>query len=114
MYRKDRSHPVQIREYLDECLRDTDPWKKWPKRMLRHKAFIQAARLAFSLSGIEDPDEAERTASVIQPRQARQVETGRIDLEAARAGVAVDPPGGRTLTINPTETKEAETDGQTK
>jgi len=115
MYRKDRSHPVQIREYLDECLRDTDPWKKWPKRMLRHKAFIQAARLAFSLSGIEDPDEAERTASVIQPREGRhRVETGRIDLAQARAGVAVDPPGGRTLTLTPEIEKEIVSDGPTK
>jgi len=58
--RKDRSTPTEATEYLAECKRDTDPWKKWPRRMLRHKAFIQAARYAFGLSGIYDVDEADR------------------------------------------------------
>jgi len=60
MYRKDRSHPMEATEYMAECARDTDTWKKWPRRMLRHKALIQAARYAFGFAGIVDPDEAER------------------------------------------------------
>lgn len=60
IYRKDTSHPVTVTEYMDECRRGTDPWKKWPSRMLRHKATIQAARYAFGISGIIDPDEADR------------------------------------------------------
>lgn len=60
IFRKDRQRPTVVTEYLDECKRDTDPWKKYPKRMLRHKAAIQCARVAFSLSGIYEPDEAER------------------------------------------------------
>lgn len=60
MYRKDREHPTTATEYMDECRRDTDPWKKWPRRMLRHKALIQAARYAFGFAGIVDPDEYER------------------------------------------------------
>ena len=59
MYRKDREHPVVVTEYHDECVRNTEPWKTHPKRMLRHKSMIQAARLAFSLTGVYDPDEAE-------------------------------------------------------
>jgi phage recombination protein Bet len=62
MHRKDRSHPITATEYLAECKRATDPWKQWPRRMLRHKAMIQAARYAFSFAGIVDPDEAERFA----------------------------------------------------
>jgi len=62
MYRKDRSHPITATEYLSECKRATEPWQKWPRRMLRHKAMIQAARYAFSFAGIIDPDEAERFA----------------------------------------------------
>lgn len=58
MYRKDRAHPVRVREYLEECSRGTEPWKRWPRRMLRHKALIQAARVAFSFAGICDEDEA--------------------------------------------------------
>lgn len=58
--RKDRAHPIVLREYLSECLRPTEPWKRWPRRMLRHKAFIQGARYAFGFAGIEDEDEVER------------------------------------------------------
>lgn len=62
VYRKDRSRPTEVTEYMAECRRDGDVWKKWPSRMLRHKALIQAARYAFGLSGIYDPDEGERIA----------------------------------------------------
>lgn len=65
IYRKDRGRPVSVTEYMDECKRPTEPWQKWPARMLRHKAAIQAARYAFSFSGIIDPEEAERSPDVI-------------------------------------------------
>lgn len=65
LYRKDRSRPVSVTEYMAECKRPTEPWQKWPARMLRHKAAIQAARYAFSFSGIVDPEEAERSPEVI-------------------------------------------------
>jgi phage recombination protein Bet len=58
--RKDRKHPIECTEYMEECNKNTDTWKKWPSRMLRHKALIQCARYAFSLSGIYDEDEARR------------------------------------------------------
>ena len=75
LYRKDRSKPVCVKEYLDEVYRDKfsgvsqstgkpysveGPWQTHPKRMLRHKALIQCARLAFGFTGIKDEDEAER------------------------------------------------------
>jgi phage recombination protein Bet len=60
IHRKDRAHPVTVTEYMTECFRPTDPWKSHPLRMLRHKAMIQCARLAFSFAGIYDPDEGER------------------------------------------------------
>lgn len=68
-YRKDRSHPIPVREYFDEVYRPpfkggnywvAGPWQTHTKRMLRHKALIQAARLAFGFAGIYDKDEAER------------------------------------------------------
>lgn len=65
IFRKDRSHPTEVTEYMVECRRDTDVWKKWPRRMLRHKALIQCARIAFGLSGIYDPDEAERMGATV-------------------------------------------------
>ena len=63
IYRKDRTHPVQVTEYMAECKRNTGPWGSHPMRMLRHKALIQAARLAFGFVGIYDQDEAERIVS---------------------------------------------------
>jgi len=73
IFRKDRSHPIKVTEYLSECKRGTQPWQSHPKRMLRHKAMIQCARLAFGYVGIYDQDEAERIAEVdINARPARQ------------------------------------------
>lgn len=61
IYRKDRTHPTIVTEYLSECEMTSSPvWKKYPKRMLRHKALIQCARIAFGFSGIYDEDEAHR------------------------------------------------------
>lgn len=75
MYRKDRTHPVEVTEYMSECKRaNVGPWSSHPRRMLRHKAMIQCARLAFGFGGIYDQDEAERIAEaegVTPIRQAR-------------------------------------------
>ena len=69
IYRKDRSRPIVVREYLDEVYRAsfkgkygevTGPWQTHTKRFLRHKSMIQCARLAFGYGGIYDQDEAER------------------------------------------------------
>jgi phage recombination protein Bet len=57
IYRKDRSKPIKVTEYLSECKRQTDPWKM-EHRMLRHKALIQCSRVAFGFSGVVDEDEA--------------------------------------------------------
>ena len=57
IYRSDRGRPIVAREYLSECKRATEPWKQWPQRMLRHKALIQCARIAFGFAGIHDVDE---------------------------------------------------------
>jgi phage recombination protein Bet len=66
MWVKGRSHPVKITEVYAECYRETDPWKDMPRRMLRHKSLIQAARYAFGFSGIQDEDEA-RDAITVEP-----------------------------------------------
>lgn len=67
IYRKDRSHPISVTEYMCECNRDTGPWQTHPKRMLRHKALIQCARLSFGFTGIYDKDEAERIVETEEP-----------------------------------------------
>lgn len=61
IYRKDRNHPTRVTEYMAECRRtNAGPWASHPRRMLRHKAMIQCARIAFGYVGIYDQDEAER------------------------------------------------------
>lgn len=59
IYRKDRNHPIKVTEWMSECKRNARPWQSHPKRMLRHKALIQCARLAFGFVGIYDQDEAD-------------------------------------------------------
>lgn len=69
MYRNDRTRPIIIREYFDECYKPPfapkgknytveGPWQSHPKRFLRHKTWIQCARMAFGFAGIYDQDEA--------------------------------------------------------
>lgn len=60
IHRKDRGHPIRVTEFMIECARPVGPWQSHPYRMLRHKALIQCARLAFGFVGIFDQDEAER------------------------------------------------------
>ena len=70
LYRKDRTHPIRVREYADECYKPSfvdqynntkpGPWQSHPKRMLRHKAEIQCYRVGFGFVGIYDEDEAYR------------------------------------------------------
>lgn len=67
IHRKDRAHPIRITEWMEECRRATGPWQSHPRRMLRHKALIQCARLAFGFVGIYDQDEAERIIGVDSP-----------------------------------------------
>lgn len=75
IFRKDRSRPVRVTEYMAECKREgVGPWRSHPRRMLRHKAMIQCARLAFGFVGIYEQDEAERIVDAEfseVPRQSR-------------------------------------------
>lgn len=48
IYRKDRSHPIVVREYFDEVKRDQAIWQKMPRRMLRNRVMQQCARLAIA------------------------------------------------------------------
>jgi phage recombination protein Bet len=68
VYRKDRTRATKVTEYYSECARATEPWKQFPRRMLRHKAIKEAVRVAFGISGVTDEDEARdiaRNAEVI-------------------------------------------------
>lgn len=93
IWRKDRAHPTEVTEYLDECRRNTEPWKMI-RRMMRHKALIQCARVAFGFAGIHDEDEAadilrskptsntaERVRAALQPQKQAEPAGDVIDME---------------------------------
>jgi phage recombination protein Bet len=91
MYRKDRQRPTSVIEYMSECARATDPWKKWPNRMLRHKAAIQCARYAFGFSGIMEPDEYERMRDVTPAAKPTVMERLRNQQEPTGEREGFDP-----------------------
>ena len=79
IYRKDRSRPTRIKEFIDEVYRlpvqgngqngpytINGPWQTHTKRQLRHKGLIQCARVALGFSGLYDQDEAERIREMDQ------------------------------------------------
>lgn len=74
IYRKDRTRPIRITEYMAECKKTGGgPWQSHPRRMLRHKAMIQCARMAFGFGGISDEDDAERIREKDITQQAEVV-----------------------------------------
>lgn len=122
IYRKDRAHPTKVTEWMDECARNTEPWKNWPRRMLRHKAMIQAARIAFGFSGIKDEDEAQRmdeaTAPAVPPATAPTANGSRLRaalgieeaVEVAPEKPATAPQNAQEAPAAP-ETDKSATDG---
>jgi phage recombination protein Bet len=67
MFRKDRTRATSVTEFLVECWKNTDAWKSHPARMLRHRAFMQAARLCFGFSGAMDEDEQADMRDITPP-----------------------------------------------
>ena len=60
IHRWDRRVPTSVREYLCEVRGLSQAWITHPRRMLRHKAMVQCARISFGMGDIFDPDEAQR------------------------------------------------------
>lgn len=69
LHRWDRRVPTRVREYLSEARGTSLAWLSHPRRMLRHKALVQCARLAFGLVGAYDHDEAQQ---VLESRRAER------------------------------------------
>ena len=64
IYVKGREHPTVITEFYSECKRNTEPWNKYPFRMLRWKALSQGARVAFGFAGFGSDEE---TSEDVEP-----------------------------------------------
>jgi phage recombination protein Bet len=129
IYRKDRSHPTEVTEYLGEVYRDQrgdypGPWQTHTRRMLRHKALIQCARLAFGFTGIHDADEAERIieSEYIPADKKAQTLTDRFTekttddvIEVIEVAEVIDevvediaPPTGESYAVEKAQEREAE------
>lgn len=103
MFRKDRGRPVSLTEYMVECRRDSDTWRQWPRRMLRHKAMIQTARYTFGFAGIYDEDEGER---IVGARDASPYNPRR--LPPAPPPVATpSPPASPEASPEPSQAQQA-------
>lgn len=90
IYRKDRKHPIKLTEWMAECKRpNVGPWQSHPYRMLRHKAMIQCARVAFGFGGIFDQDEAERIIEADAPKKVNP-DTGEIEAVMFDVTAALD------------------------
>lgn len=102
---KNRSKPVRITEYYSECMRQTEPWKTCPRRMLRHKALIQAARIAFGFSGIHDPEEAETISVHSEPVPEAKATLHQIEAkpETAKEPQPEPPPKPKAATSRKAE-----------
>jgi phage recombination protein Bet len=105
VYRKDRTRPTKVTEYFAECYRPTEPWKQFPRRMLRHKAVKEAVRVAFGISGITDEDEARDIAKNAAAFEKVRVEkvTPKIEVVEVKAEPVVEP-----VAVPATETKAIE------
>lgn len=116
IWRKDRARPTKIPEYLAECKRGTAPWKDMPARMLRHKALIQCARVAFGLGGIRSElDDDVIDGTIVDDQSMRTVTPPRRDdpPHDAETGEVIDEPSSvqtdaRGREIDPRETKAEE------
>jgi hypothetical protein len=50
IYRTDRVKPIEVKEYFTEMKTEHIAWQQMPRRMLRHRAMQQCARLAFGIT----------------------------------------------------------------
>ena len=66
IYRSDIRIPITTREYLVEVHNNSEIWKKMPRRMLRHRALQQCARLALGIAR-SDVKIARANKSVLVP-----------------------------------------------
>lgn len=122
IYRKDRSYPIVVREYLDEVyqpMRGTPPkpgpWQTHTKRFLRHKTLIQTARVAFGFAGIYDEDEGKR---VIEAEAIRATPSGGAAVASLAERIEQARSGDQAPDTSPedaefTETRPADVDPDT-
>ncbi|CAG4887784.1 recombinase RecT [Paraburkholderia saeva] len=117
IFRKDRTRPVIVREYFDEVVRrNMQPWQSHPNRMLRHKTFVQGARLAFGFAGVFDEDEGQRIVerdmgsaqevTPVQQPQSRSARAAAAAIERADADGVIEQPATQQRQAEPAQREE--------
>lgn len=86
--RKGMSQPIAIPEFARECfVPKSAVWAQFPRRMLRHKAIIQCARVAFGLAGIYDEDEGRNIVDAVEVAES----PARVQTNVTRSVSAPQP-----------------------
>lgn len=95
IYRTDRQIPIRVREYLDEVKGEHPLWKSMPRRMLRHRALQQCARIAFGVSTPEltshEDDLITQDADLGTPLKAAQQKETRTSLLKMNLSKEIQP-----------------------
>ena len=73
IYRTDRVKPIEVKEYFTEMKTEHIAWQQMPRRMLRHRAMQQCARLAFGITVPECKPNANLISHLAGPMQARSM-----------------------------------------
>jgi hypothetical protein len=105
LFRKGRIRPTIVTEWMEECyMPDSKPWQKLPRRMLKHKSYIQAVREAYNFSEIKDPDEFEKIidCQTVEPEDEIIIPIGKSETKA------IEPAKEITPDIPKVETEEEE------
>jgi hypothetical protein len=93
IYRSDRCQPITIREHYQEVRGEHYLWAQMPRRMLRHQALSQCARLAFGVANLEQVAPYLGEADDVVGPQIRS-ERASVDF---RKATAVSPKGAELL-----------------
>lgn len=96
IYRKDRSRPTKVTEYMSEGLASGGPvWKTNRNRMLRHRTLSQGVRYSIGFAGVMDRDEFDDW----QHRESMK------DVTPQRA-TAIEPPDPDAVPVPPVPSQE--------
>lgn len=71
IYRNDRILPIVIKEYYEEVKTDHPSWQQMPRRMLRHRAIQQCARLAMGIVTSDQKILTDKTKISDQPKNIK-------------------------------------------
>ena len=72
VWRKDMSHPFEVKVYASEYSTGKNLWKDKPRTMIQKVAEAQCLRRAFSISGLYSPEEVD-TSSKPAPRYVGEI-----------------------------------------